>query len=732
MLDLFVTQDYIRDTNPLKNYAELASFYLSRVKDVDIETARGFINNKLASNKYPKVKYLEQQDNGDREIKYQPIDKYFADTLSRNRLMAGTGTVYKQPTEERSLFTDYINEGRANRAIFKGRMLTAKQEGDVEKTNFNNELQNDAKIGNNTLSGATTTVSTPIYMSSAHPSLASTGRLATSFANALNENMLRGNRHYDSPDVALDAVTVLAYTTDGPAVSQAVQLFDMVIPTTDDIMEMIWDCTKTYWRNDAKLVEIRNFIDTCTDIEKCNIYYSGSIWGMKHLNPDLTYRFLDELSEPATRPISVDEADEEIRNTYDDLRTLALYLCFKHTKGKQLENLPETDPDIYGLVGATVRELNATLLKYAPLIEAFLKLKVLPGNIYGIKSMYRKAVVTSDTDSTNFTCQELCKFITGEYGVTPKDRKITFLLTYFSSMLVMQALGIMSRNMGVSDEYIRELAMKNEFYIPIHCLTTAAKNYIMVQGGQEGNILPILEIVTKGVELRSSKIPKTILEYFDRYKEKILLSLEQGDKLKVEDVLTLPTTLEAIIEESLDNLETTWVMTETIKLADAYARGDDESKIKNHNFYEAVFGPKYGHIVEIPYEAYQIDADLRNKSLVARWVESIGDPDVRHRAREYVKDNKITKITRFSIPQDYFSNTPIPEELKTFMGKDAMVMKVMSPWYAFLETFGVFLRNKHNTKMLIKNFPDYVNMDIFNVDEEDLSDRLRSSYVEVI
>lgn len=731
MIDLFVTEDYTRDINPLKNYIDLTSFYLSRTKNVDIKLAREFVSNKVKNKKYPLIKFLEQQPNGDRVIVKQPLDEYYADVINKNRLMAGTGTVYKQPNEEESLFTKYINEGRANRKVFKTRMLVAKQNKDTVLSNFNNELQNDEKISNNTLSGATTTVSTPIYMATAHPSLASTGRLATSYANALNENLLRGNRHYDSAPVTLDALTVLAYTTDVPSMTNAVNEYGIAIPSVDDIMKMVLNSTKHYWRDNEKMRLCRAFVETCTPIERCNIYYNGSLYALSELNPELTYQFLDDLSEPATTPISVEESAELIKNSYSDLQILAFYLCFKHTKGKQLHELATTDPYIYGLVGATLKQLNQRLDRYGILIDALLKVRVLPANIYGIKSMYRKAVVTSDTDSTNFTCQELCKFVTGAYGVTEKDRKITFLLTYISSMMVMQALGMMSKNMGVGREYLRELSMKNEYYIPIHCLTTAAKNYIMVQGGQEGNILPVLEIITKGVGLRSSKIPKTILTYFDRYKEKVLLSLEQSVKLKVTDILTLPTTLEHIVDESLKRLETTWIMSETIKHPSGYARGDEESKIKNHNFYEAVFAPKYGHIVDIPYEGYQVDVDLRNRTLVAKWVDSIKDDAVRKRAEQYIKDEHILKISRFSLPEDIFANGSIPVEIESAMSRELMVMKVMSPWYAFLETFGIFLRNKHNSKMLIKNFPDFINMGIFETNDEDLSTKLRSTYIEI-
>lgn len=729
MIELFVSENYTRDINPLKNYAELSSFYLSRVKGVDISVARKWVNAKLDTTTYPQIKFLERQSNGDRVIKYQPLDEYYADVIGRNRLMAGTGTVYKQPSEEKSLFTTYINEGRAARKVFKDRMLVAKQAEDNVAANFNNELQSDEKISNNTLSGATTTVSTVIYMGSAHPSLASTGRLATSFANAINEDVLRGNRHYNTPAITLDAMTVLAYTADTEAIQSAVDEFNIVIPSVDDVMELVSESSKHYWRNKGRMATIRAFVETTTDIERCNIYYTGSLWDLSKLNPRLIYQFLDELSEPAIEPISLMASREYIKAADGDLRVLASYLCFKHMTGKQLYNLDNTDPDTYCLVGATVKKLSDTLYKYASLIVAFLKLKTLPGNIYDIKSMYRKAVVTSDTDSTNFTCQELCKFVTGAYGLSDKDRKITFLLTYISSMMVMQALGIMSRNMGVGDELLRELSMKNEYYIPIHCLTTAAKNYIMVQGGQEGNLLPVLELVTKGVELRSSKIPKTVLERFERYKEKILLSLEGSIKLTTVDVLTMPVTLEYMISESLKNLETTWVMTETIKNPEAYARKEQESKVKNHNFYEAVFAPKYGHIYEIPYDGYQIDSSLGNKSAVMKWVEGIQDEELKERAREYVIKNKITKISRFNLPKDLFSNTPVPIEMVPAIDHDNMVMKVMSPWYAFLETFGIFLRNKHHSKMLIKVFPDFADLGIFEQPEE-VTQIIKSTFIE--
>lgn len=726
MEDLFVSrpEEYVRDINPMKNYVDLASYYIGKFTGDPEEVTRAWIvkqikdrNDKVLAH-MPQIKFLLREDDQDRRIEYSTLESYIGHILKSDRIMSPTGTVYKQPTEQLSLFTPYINTNRANRGVFKKRMMEAKRVGDIAGADFNNEQQANVKIDVNTLSGAALTPSTPVHTASVHPSLTSTGRVATSLANAINEKLIRGNRHYENPNTVLDNITVLAYKADRFRIGQCVLDYGLHVPTAAEIVTMIHESSDNYWRNTPWMRKFYDFLSKCDEAERCNILYNGSLWDIIQHNPDFARNFIDDLSEPATVSLPVEEAEKIIKNTYGDLRILGIYLCFEHTRGKSLDKCRDEDHYTYGLVAATIANIEANLIKYEPIIRAFFKLEVLPGNIFNIKSMYRKAVVTSDTDSTNFTSQEICKFMTGAYGITDKDRKVTFLITYLSSMMVCQALGIMSCNMGVKETDIRELSMKNEFYIPIHCLTPSAKNYIMVQGGQEGTMLPEVDLVTKGVELRSSKIPEAILKRFDKYKKDVFLTLEKGGSLNVADVVTLPATIEHQLLDSLTKGETSYLFNIYIKNADAYSREEDAAQWKYHLMYEAIFAPNHGHVTDIPYTAYTVKVDLGTRTKMKKWLDSLTDPAMKQRAEDYFTENEITGVNAMTFPSALFYGKSLPKEIISVIMVKPLVMLVMSPWYLLFEAFGIYLKNKHNSKMISTVFSGYIDYDVLAAKDE--------------
>lgn len=718
MEHLFISspEEYVRDINPMSSYVQLSSFYVAKMTGDSYDDVRSWLSTQIANRNpqilagVPQIKYLSKETgNGkDRHITYEPLDKYIGTVAQSNRLIAPSGTVYKHPDMERSLFTLYVDEGRVQRNYFKGLMHEAKVSGDYDTAEYNNKLQNGCKIDNNTLSGAQMSPATILHTQSAHPSLTSTGRVSTTIANLINERMLVGNMHYMNSDIVMEHLNVLAYTADKSLIRQCVDLYGLKVPTTDDILTMVKKSIGYYFISAGIEPTIRAFLDVCDDEEKCNIMYNGSIWNLITINPELMRTLLDDLSEPADDPYDFDTTDKIISQTYGDLKILAVSLCYELMRGKSLKGAKETDKHAYGLVAATIDKINERLMRYEPLLKAFFKLEVLPNNVYDVETLHRLCVVTSDTDSTNFSCQEICKFMTGQYDVGDKSTKITFLLTYFSSMIVCQALGMMSKNLGVEMPRIRELSMKNEFFIPIHCLTTSAKNYIMVQGAQEGNILPELDLVTKGVELRNSRIPKAILEQFDVYKKSIFLRTVEGEKLFMMDFVKPIVTLEREVLDLFTQGRTKYMSTINVKTPDSYSDEEEASQWKYHLFYDNVFGPKYGKVMDVPYMGYLATVNLGNKTKLNKWVASIKDPLVRSNAERFITENKIDKINKMIFPDIYFSDNPLPEEVRPVLIAKNMTIQILSPWYLLFESFGIFLRNQYDSKLISEVFGDFV------------------------
>lgn len=718
MRELFVSNDdeYKRDINPFEGYIRLNAFYISKMTGKPIEEVKEWIRTKMKQENSPvlrvnpKIKYFTKEGGVDRHEAVTDLTTYLNSVIQRERVISPTGTVYKSVTEEPSLFTPYINSKRNERKVYKQRMFECERKGDKFGQAFNNELQGNTKIDVNTLSGAELSRGTIIHTQSAHPTLTSTGRIATSYANTINENLIRANRHYETYQITLDHLILLAETANTPLIEKCFSEYGLEAPTTAQVWALVSDSTSNYWKNYQQEQNLIAFIDKCTPAEKANIAYNGSLEAMCRFSPEVALSFINSLSEPVREPLlPLEEAQKVIKNTYDDLLVLGVYLCSEYTKGKTLQScLEEGDYTTYGIVANTIVRLNENLNHWRYLIQAFFKLMHLPPNIYDIKAIYRKCVVTSDTDSTNFTTQEICRFVTGEYGLTQKDRSVNFLVTYLSSMMVYQALGIASINLGVDRNYVRELAMKNEYYTPIHNITPSAKNYIMVQAGKEGLMLKEPSIVTKGVELRSSKFPEMVLAAQERYKQQIYLSLYEGKKFTLRELLEIPYQTELEITSSISNFDTTYLFTTYIKTPDAYSAEEQAPAWRYHLMYEAVFAPKYGSSNELPYVAYLISVDLSTQHKMKAWIESIKDEAFKKRLINYLEANGITKLTKIAIPQNLFGGGKIPEEIRNVLFLDDSVVQSMSSFYLLLESYGIYLRNKYTTKMLTKIFKNFM------------------------
>ena len=97
---------------------------------------------------------------------------------------------------------------------------------------------------------------------------------------------------------------------------------------------------------------------------------------LAQFNPELTALFLDALSEPSDSSMSLSDAKEIIDNTYDDLKTLAVF-CYKQTAGKSLIDCYEQEDPTYGLVANTIVKLQKLLMEYEPPTLS-LKIEYLP------------------------------------------------------------------------------------------------------------------------------------------------------------------------------------------------------------------------------------------------------------------------------------------------------------------------------------------------------------------
>ena len=175
-------EGYKRDLNFYEGYIDQVAFYLSKTKGISLAEAKDFVLTEIEKKenvkfKDPRVKFLHRdKKTGDRFIQQNTLLNYIDDVTKHSLIMVPTMTVYYNPNQKKSKIATWILNNLQLRKKFKHLMFQAKMLKDKAKAIFYDVLQNSAKIKNNSLSGAHSSPSTPLYNKSTHSTLTSTCR----------------------------------------------------------------------------------------------------------------------------------------------------------------------------------------------------------------------------------------------------------------------------------------------------------------------------------------------------------------------------------------------------------------------------------------------------------------------------------------------------------------------------------------------------------------------------
>ena len=174
---------YKRKIDPINQYINLSSSYLSKMTGDDIEKCKSFIKTQITNIKDPTVKYYSREENGDTSIQLTKLSGYINDIITNGDILAPTGTIYIHPTIKESVIVSFMDENVRLRSVAK--KLAQKAEGvDDDTFIFANNEQNNRKTFNNSFSGIFGNEGSVFYNQTGHSTLTSTTRLVSSFANA--------------------------------------------------------------------------------------------------------------------------------------------------------------------------------------------------------------------------------------------------------------------------------------------------------------------------------------------------------------------------------------------------------------------------------------------------------------------------------------------------------------------------------------------------------------------
>lgn len=710
---ILAPDEYKREINPLKQYVDQAAHFLSTKYNKPFEDCIQWVKeniafennnpeNKPLTMKNPIVTFIGKDNNGDRELQQIPLSAYINSSLKNKELIAPTFTTYMNPEEKESHLVDFIDSmvaerNKAKKAMFQAELRMVEQPEYQIEYSVQSNKQANAKIMNNSLSGAGVVASTPLYNKTMHSTLTSTCRSASGYANANNEKLLTGNRHYHRPDIVINNIVSIISNVDYDKIKAVIDRHQIVVPGPHEVMEVILRSSRQYWRNIEQEEKIRDFVLTLNELQRAAFLYVGDIFTLAQFNRPFVETMIKKLGKKMPLDTSLN-TKEIIEGVEEDIANLAIQICRKEMKGLELKQVYDTEATY--LVANTVLNIVEGIEYYSDYIEAFLRTKNVPASLSYFPSSIRHSALMSDTDSTIFTVEYWNNWMFGELKFDDEANQVFAVMVFFSVSTLKHLLALMSANFGIGAKRIHQIAMKNEFKFDVFVPTLKTKHYYAIISYQEGKVWSKFKQEIKGVHLKSSNAPPVINKEASEIMEDICVSIEKGDKINLLAILKRMADRERDIIRSVQAGESLYYRGGQIKSAQSYRGNEEESMYRHYTFWNETFGHKYGMAPPPPYSFIKMTTKLETKTALKNWLDNMEDKELSRRLQTYFNKRQKDKQVSFYVPSELFVNQKLPIELTEQVDIRSLIADICHNFYFILETLGVFRLNKNQTRLI--------------------------------
>lgn len=687
-----------RDLNVIKHYAQDQALYLHKKTGKSLTECYEFVKKEIKKEfKPPTATFLHRKANGDREVTQSSILDYILYIQKNKLVMAPTMTVYKNMDDQPSLYIDFVLFNKKKRGKSKKEMFKAKNESDLELFDIKKNEQNSFKRTNNSLSGAQASSGNILYNRSAHSSLTSTCRTATSYGNANNEKFLYGNRHYWSDEIVKANIISIIRMADYTALEKAMTQFNLHYPTVEEVCQLIQYSTDLYWTNKEKSESISQLVATLNPLERAAFSYIGDFYHLAQFNESFVKSIIHELATKTNE--GIDHPDNYIDLLNSDLKAYIGLLCQHELEGHPLHEKDKISESNYRVIGANAKQLIEWLDRYEVLIKGLWRPNTLPSSIAHIRSSIRRGVITSDTDSTIFTVQYWVKWVSGMLDFSEKSNAIGYAVTFLATQTIAHILAIVSAGMGVNKKFLFDLKMKSEFTFPIFTLTSMSKHYFAYRSSQEGNVYKELELEIKGVYLKDSNIPKQVMNQFNTTLKWVMDSIIENGEVEITHLANTVIQLEKDIIESIYKGEIHYLRGVDIKNEESYVN-PESSPFAFFDMWTHVFSEKYGACPHPPYSAVKVPLDLKGKKRLETWLDTLEDRSIGDKLIEWLDINKRKSLTTLYLPREIVETKGIPIELIKGMDSRKLIFQTVKPFYILLDSLGYGVINQNITRLL--------------------------------
>ena len=690
--------EYRRQDKLMAQYYRDNAKFISVMTGYDLEYADKWVREQSAKGgklalTIPEVSYTERQENYDRiEVKGSLL-QYINYAYKKRYIMTGVMTTYLPPEVLESPFTGYINYNKKIRSGIKKKQQDAKMAKNklLEAICKAGQLTRKGKI--NSISGGQMMDGCAITLPTAHPTLTVTTRIDATYADAVLDRFVSGNRHYHSYDVTLNAIVNITTMADIKNIDAVLKKYGLHYPTPQEAFDTILYSARLYWKDilPGKPYEtaIMEYLTKCTDAERAAVVYVGDFYQLNKYNPDFCRAIIVDTMNPPD-DLYVEDPESYIKNADSNLINFAVYRMRSQIAGIKISDLG-TRPELQRRLAQIAMSMHERFTSLHDIIFALWSTPVGPHSLASYPDAVRRAIPAGDTDSAFVTVGYWVELIHGDYNFSDEQWGTAGLIGFMATSAATHQLLQAAANLGAKGRDITIIDAKNEYGFMVFMPTQASKHYFAAKSIEEGNVLEDFVLESKGVSLISEDAPKEIVEGAIEMQNYIIGELSAGRKISLIELCTSVADTERRIIHSILSGEGHYFKNIRVNTANAYKNKEENATYKLHKFWNDTYGKHHNAVVEPPYVAKVVKVDLDSAAKVKDWLSDFDDQTLATVIYTYMEENNMLNgMGTIRIPDSYMAAKLIPPEIAAKASVRSVVQKLMARYYLLLEIFGQF------------------------------------------
>jgi hypothetical protein len=679
---------YKRKLDPISSYVEQCSLYISKMKNLDIDTVRLKLKSILKDTptvNNPIVAFYHRENLADKSLQHTTLNDYIKEIVANNEILVPSFTSYVNTSVARSLLTEFTDSNIKSRSISKKEAFKAKAEGNTNLYVFKNNEQSNKKKINNSMSGAFASDGTVLCNPSAHSSLTSTIRMVSTIGCALLEKLICGNRHYRNVDICLWNLIVLSKVS--KEFEDVVNKYKLKLISVEECLECIRYSTDIYFYDKINSTKIVDYVNKLTDMERCSIVYTSDLYHIRKYNSSFIKTILEELIYHTDYGFTIEESTKILKEVDDQVVSFVHYIHKDICKGIG-KDYSKLDSSKLNILASTCKHIENFFIKYSDFIKELVLGSELPCSVAYINDQYRKTTLVLDTDSNIFSVDDWTTW----YDGTVEDYKIAAAIQFICTKCTAHNLAILSSNIGVEDSKLYGLAMKPEWSFESFALTPVSKHYYATKNAQEGNVFIDSDYEIKGVNLKSSALPQSVVEDVHTHMKYILEEVRLGHKFSIVEEVVRVIKKERYVRERILAGDPAYFKKLIIKDASSYKLAPELSNYFHHSFWMTNFSKKYNYSPDIPYEAIRISLKLDTTPRMNAYMDNLEDRELASNMKEWFTKNKKTHFESLLISKNFCEAFGLPKEIVSIVDVDKLVYDLLLVDRIVLNTLGIYIK----------------------------------------